>query len=152
MTKQVFKRPESVLVVVYTRSGEVLMLRRCSPPDFWQSVTGSLKWGESPRLAAARELYEETGLQVGSALEDCRYSVKFPIIEPWRTRYAPGVRENREHWFRLCLPARRQIRLHRGEHTEYRWLPAGRAASLANSWTNRDAIRWMLSYPPGGSF
>jgi dATP pyrophosphohydrolase len=41
-----YKRPESVLVVIHTATGEVLVLRRCQPPDFWQSVTGSLRWEE----------------------------------------------------------------------------------------------------------
>ncbi|MCW8948496.1 MAG: NUDIX domain-containing protein, partial [Sedimenticola sp.] len=41
-----YKRPESVLVVIYTDQGEVLMLNRTRPKGFWQSVTGSLKWGE----------------------------------------------------------------------------------------------------------
>lgn len=41
-----YKRPESVLVVIYARqSGRVLMLQRRDDPDFWQSVTGSLEAG-----------------------------------------------------------------------------------------------------------
>ncbi len=36
-----YKRPESILVVIYARqSGRVLMLQRRDDPDFWQSVTG----------------------------------------------------------------------------------------------------------------
>jgi dATP pyrophosphohydrolase len=31
-----YKRPESVLVVIYTAMDEVLALRRCQPPDIWQ--------------------------------------------------------------------------------------------------------------------
>ena len=54
------KRPESVLVVVYSADSQVLMLRRHEPPTFWQSVTGSLEWGEQPEQAARRELVEET--------------------------------------------------------------------------------------------
>ena len=53
------KRPESVLVLVYTEASEVLMLRRTYPSDFWQSVTGSLEWGEKPYDTAVRELWEE---------------------------------------------------------------------------------------------
>ena len=59
-----YKRPESVLVVVLTWPGEFLLLRRSEPAGFWQSVTGSLEAGEGARLAAVRELREETGLQV----------------------------------------------------------------------------------------
>ncbi len=135
-----FKRPESVLVVVCTVAGEVLMLHRTRPKGYWQSVTGSLEWGESPRQAAERELFEETGLRAGGRVIDCHHSVRFPIVRAWRSRYAPTARFNLEHWFRLQLPGRRLIRLDPAEHLEYRWLPRERAARLASSWTNRDAI------------
>jgi len=145
VTKRHFKRPESVLVVVRTRQGEVLLMRRTRPSHFWQSVTGSLRWGESSVSAARRELYEETGIMAGDALVDLRHSVSFPILPAWRSRYAPSAFSNREHWFALTLPHRRCVRLHPDEHTEYRWLPPAQAARLASSWTNRDAIRFLLS-------
>ncbi len=140
MAGTVFKRPQSVLVVICTRGGEFLMLRRTRPGQFWQSVTGSLAPGESPRSAALREVWEETGLHAGSALIDLRRSVLFPIVRAWRERYAPNVRFNREYWFALVLETRRIIRLNPAEHLEYRWLPGHRVATLAGSWTNRDAI------------
>ncbi|MCB1858651.1 MAG: dihydroneopterin triphosphate diphosphatase [Gammaproteobacteria bacterium] len=138
--KPKYKRPESILLVVYTLAGEVLMLRRKSPQGFWQSVTGSLEWGESPRQAAERELFEETGLQFSGRITDCLQSRRFPIISPWRARYAPGVDYNREHWFRLPLPGHRTIRLNPQEHVELRWMPRGQAVRTASSWTNREAI------------
>ena len=138
-----YKRPQSVLVVVCTRGGEILMLRRARPSQFWQSVTGSLNPGESPRLAALREVREETGLKAGGRLIDLKRSVLFPIVKAWQARYAPRVRFNREYWFALVLEGRRLIRLDPEEHLEYRWLPAREAAALASSWTNRDAIRTL---------
>ena len=144
-TSRVFKIPQSVLVVICTRGGEFLMLRRTAPSHFWQSVTGSLAPGESPRNAALREVREETGLLAGSSLIDLRRSRLFPIVRAWRERYAPHVRFNREYWFALVLETRRLIRLNRQEHTEYRWLPAQRAAALAGSWTNRDLIRALAA-------
>ena len=98
-TADSYKRPESVLVLVCTRAGEVLLLERTRPHGFWQSVTGSLDWGESAPAAAARELAEETGLLAGSRLLDLRRGERFPIIPPWRARYAPSAPVNREHWF-----------------------------------------------------
>lgn len=141
MAPRQFKRTQSVLVLVCTRSGEFLMLRRTRPRGFWQSVTGSLAFGESPRSAALRELREETGLEAGGGLIDLRRSVLFPIVSAWRERYSPKARFNREYWFALVLETRRLVRLNPEEHLEYRWLPARRAADLASSWTNRDAIR-----------
>lgn len=146
MSQKPLKRAQSVLVVICTRSGEFLLLRRVRPTGFWQSVTGSLERGELPRLAAAREVYEETGLRVGGGLIDLRHSVLFPIIPAWRSRYAPNVRFNREYWFALILNERRTIQLSAREHLEYRWLPAAAAAQFTGSWSNRQAIE-MLQRP-----
>ncbi|TVQ93471.1 MAG: dihydroneopterin triphosphate diphosphatase [Chromatiaceae bacterium] len=136
------KRPVSVLVLVCTAAGEFLLLNRVQPAGFWQSVTGSLRPGESPRNAAVRELREETGLMAGGGLIDLRQSRLFPIVRAWRRRYAPGVCFNREHWFVLPLPGRRLIRLNPREHSACVWLPLERALALASSWTNRAAIRY----------
>lgn len=141
-----FKRPESVLVVIYSADAQVLMLRRHEPPTFWQSVTGSLEWGEQPEQAARRELVEETGLDAAS-LEDCHESHLFEIYEIWRHRYAAGVAENREHVFRLAVPEACPVTLDALEHSEYEWLPRVEAAQRASSYTNRQAI---LDWTPPG--
>jgi dATP pyrophosphohydrolase len=139
-----WKRPESVLVLVCTRLGEVLLLERTRPLGFWQSVTGSLRWGEDAAAAARRELFEETGLRAQS-LQDLGRGERFRIVGPWRSRYAPDVRFNREHWFALMLDGRRTISLSPSEHRQCRWLPAAVAAQKASSWTNRKLIRYWMA-------
>jgi dATP pyrophosphohydrolase len=135
-----WKRPESVLVIVYTVTGEVLVLRRCWPADFWQSVTGSLEWQEvAPIQAARRELYEETGLGEGLTVVDCQVINRFPIQPAWQHRYGTA-RENTEHVFRVELPDRVPIRLQADEHSEYHWLSRADAAARVSSYTNRAAI------------
>ena len=59
----VYKTPISVLVILFTRQYDVLLLERADRPGFWQSVTGS-KEDENESLArtAQREVEEETGL------------------------------------------------------------------------------------------
>ena len=136
-----FKRPESVLVVVYTRTGKVLLLKRADDPDFWQSVTGSLLWEETePRQAAARELQEETGLRATEGLRDLQLTHRYPILPKWRPRYAPEVRENTEHAFALELPAEIPITVNPAEHACYGWFIMDEAVGKVASWTNREVI------------
>ena len=91
-----FKRPESVLVVVHTPTLDCLLLERVEPRGFWQSVTGTLRWAETPAECAARELAEETGL-APHGLRDAHVQRAFPILPAWRSRYAPDVDSNVEH-------------------------------------------------------
>jgi len=139
------KRPISVLVVVFTAAGEFLLMNRASPAGFWQSVTGSLRAGESPRSAALRELKEETGLLGAGNLIDLHQSRLFPIVRSWRRRYRKGVCFNREHWFALPLHHRRIIQLDPSEHSAHLWLPIDKALEQASSWTNREALQLLAA-------
>jgi dihydroneopterin triphosphate diphosphatase len=136
-----FKRPESVLVVVYTRTGKVLLLKRADHAEFWQSVTGAMDWHEQdPRATAVRELREETGVDVPpDALQDLGLVNRYAILPEWRYRYAPGVTENAEHAYALELPHERALSEH-PEHSAYGWFDFAAAAIRATSWTNRAAI------------
>lgn len=143
---QRFKRPESVLVVVYTRSGKVLLLQRADHPEFWQSVTGSMEWGdEQPVETAVRELREETGIAVGpAALTDWKTQNRYEIFPQWRYKYAPGVTENTEHFFSLELTSEQTVTLSPGEHSEFAWVSFADAAERVFSWTNRDALHQLM--------
>ena len=139
-----YKRPESVLVLVYTADRQVLVLRRLKPAHFWQSVAGSLEWGESPFAAAKRELSEETGFDVGGMI-DCQLQNRFLIYPMWRERYGFGVIENTEHVFRLQLDEARPATLDPHEHSEFCWLDARDAKMRVSSHTNRAAIeQWVV--------
>ncbi len=136
-----FKRPESVLVVIHTPACEILLLERVHPRGFWQSVTGSLEAGERPFQAALREVAEETGMSIRpEQLRDWHHTNRFRILPEWRARYAPEVTHNTEHVFSLCVPAPFPARLSPDEHADQVWLPREQAIERASSWTNRAAI------------
>jgi len=139
-----YKRPESVLVVIYTVIKEILLMQRCDVPTFWQSVTGSLRENESKAAAARRELWEETGLVADERLHDCQYQNRFEIKPPWRARYAPNVTHNTEHVFGFCLLSRQPIQLNPIEHSHYYWLPREEAVTKVTSYTNREAILKLI--------
>ena len=127
-------------MVVAAPAGDILLLERASPPGFWQSVTGSLEAGESPREAAVREVFEETGFDAGDGLVDLRSEATFTIAPRWRHRYAPGVNHNREHHFAVVLPSRRPPQLQPSEHIRSRWMGWHEAFGAVTSWTNRTAL------------
>ena len=143
-----YKRPESVLVIIYSKTGYVLMMRRVFPKDFWQSVTGSLEWGECPLHAAIRELKEETCLEA-VGITDCAYSEEFEIYSIWRDRYQPGVMRNKEHVFLLALNDCDEVKFDPREHCEIRWVSREEAMKMATSHTNVKAIsRWVPDSRP----
>jgi dihydroneopterin triphosphate diphosphatase len=137
---QSFRRPESVLIVIYTSGGEFLLLERRKPPGFWQSVTGSLEWGETADEAARRELVEETGITQGF-LRNLQWTQVYEVLPSFGKTYAPGVTRNLEHAFALKLHERAPVTL--SEHVQFRWLPAEQAIALASSSTNRAVIQQL---------
>jgi dATP pyrophosphohydrolase len=137
---QSFRRPESVLIVIYTAGGEFLLLERRKPPGFWQSVTGSLEWGETADSAARRELIEETGITQGH-LRNLQWTQVYDILPSFGKKYAPGVTRNLEHAFALKLMQRVPVVL--SEHVQYLWLSSAEAIEKASSSTDRAVIRQL---------
>lgn len=139
-----YKRPVSVLVLIFTPQHRVLLLERAAHPGYWQSVTGSQEADDvSLRATAIREVWEETGIDATTPehyLHDWQESQTWEIFPQWRHRYAPGVTQNTEHLFSLCLPAERPIRLAAAEHRAYQWLDYQAAAAKCFSPSNREAI------------
>lgn len=137
-----FKTPISALVLIHTRDLQVLIMERADKKGFWQSVTGSLEHGETPRQAAIREVFEETGLDATQYdLQDWHASNVYEIYPHWRHRYAPDVVENTEYLFGLELPSPLPIKLAPDEHVRYEWVDWHEAAARVFSWTNVDALK-----------
>ncbi len=137
-----FKKPISSLVLIYTENFKVLLMERSDKRGFWQSVTGSLEENETPRDAAIREVFEETGIDSTQYhLEDWQLSHIYEIYAHWRYRYAPDITHNTEHIFALKVPASIPIQLSADEHVQYLWIDWRDAMDKVFSWTNVEAIK-----------
>ncbi|MFL2549904.1 MAG: dihydroneopterin triphosphate diphosphatase [Gammaproteobacteria bacterium] len=133
------KIPISVLVIIYTKNKDILLLKKNNDKDMWQSVTGSLNENEKPIDAAKREVFEETGL-TSDKIVDCNKQYIFEIYEMWRHKYEDGVTHNTEHVFLLELEEKIDIVIDKSEHLQYEWLSRVKAAEKVFSHTNRQAI------------
>jgi dATP pyrophosphohydrolase len=131
-----------VLIVIYTTGGDFLMLERVKPGGFWQSVTGSLEWGEMAGDAARREVLEETGITQG-LLRNLQWTQVYEILPAFGKKYAPGVVRNLEHAFALKLLERVPVTLSDREHVQFRWLSAADAIDTVSSSTNRAVIQQL---------
>ena len=138
-----YKNNQSVLVVIYAKdTNRVLMLQRQDDPDFWQSVTGTIERGETPKNTAIRELWEEVQLEISensTALFDCKESIEFEIFPYFRYKYAPNVTHCREHWFLLAMKQEFEPVL--SEHLAYQWVSPEQAIQMTKSSNNAEAIR-----------
>ena len=138
-----YKNNQSVLVVIYaTNTNRVLMLQRQDDPDFWQSVTGTIESGETPKKTAIRELWEEVRLEISensTALFDCNESIEFEIFPHFRYKYAPNVTHCREYWFLLAMEQEFEPVL--SEHLAYQWVSPEQAIQMTKSSNNAEAIR-----------
>jgi dATP pyrophosphohydrolase len=144
------KIPISVLVVIYKSNRDVLLIERADRDGFWQSVTGSLDAiDEDLALAAAREVFEETGIAVDQlpkdALKNMHHHIEYEIYPEWRFRYPPGVTRNIEHWFALEAPDNVVVKLAPREHVAFEWLPYEEAAKKCFSPSNGEAILKLFS-------
>ncbi len=141
-----YKWPESVLVIIHTADGQVLLIRRVDSGT-WQSVTGSKDSPDEPwELTACREVWEETGIDArasGHRLLDWGLQNTYDIYPKYLHRYAPGVTRNTERVFGLTLPSAMPVSLHPDEHTAWRWLPWQQAADEVFSPSNAEAILWL---------
>jgi dihydroneopterin triphosphate diphosphatase len=143
VTSTNYKIPQSVLVVIYTLSGQVLLIRR-TDAGTWQSVTGSKDfWDEDWADTAAREVQEETGIDARHPqcrLQDWQLENVYDSYPVWRWRYAPEVSRNTERVFGLCVPEQTPITLSPAEHTDWQWLHWQAAADHCFSPSNAEAI------------
>ncbi len=61
-----FREPKVAAAVLVEREGKILLVRRANEPQRgkWSLPAGFIDAGEDPKAAAAREVFEETGLRV----------------------------------------------------------------------------------------
>ncbi len=129
-------------MVIYDTNYRVLVLQRKDDPDFWQSVTGTIEFGERALETAYREVSEELGIglsEESGQIRDCQRMNQFKIRPEWQHRFPPNIVFNTENVFSLCITGKEEITL--TEHLQYQWLTKESAMKKVWSTSNMQAIR-----------
>ncbi|MGF0118311.1 NUDIX hydrolase [Promicromonospora sp. Marseille-Q5078] len=128
-----------VATCVVRADGRVLLTQRAATKEFplaWELPGGSALAGEPSPRAAARELREETGLEV--ALADLGLAGRFTEASAFVDLYVAAVRD----------PGGPELRLDPGEVHAAEWVTLGTvearlaAGRLAEPWTARLGALW----------
>ena len=134
------------MIIAVRRGSEFLVLHRAPQcGSFWHLVAGAEEPGESAAEAAARELLEETGLDVTGTLVDLERSFAYPLAaEPdyVRERFPADVSEVVVSCFVAEVPARWEPTLNE-EHDEYRWCSVDQAEALLYWPEPRELVRTL---------
>ena len=146
MKNKKYKNPNSILLIIFTKNFKVLLLRKNSTKELWQSVTGSMELDENPYETALRELKEETGInkQRSDLIFDNK-SHKFMIYSEWIDRYKESTYSNKEYIFSLKLNDEVSVKLSR-EHSNYKWVDLNEAIHMVFSWTNKAALKAIPNF------
>jgi 8-oxo-dGTP pyrophosphatase MutT (NUDIX family) len=117
-------RKVMVIPLRMNREWEVLILKRGPEKGgVWAPVTGNAEPGESPEVAAKRELDEETGLGQMAALHKVNFVNRFEkTIEGTPTTFVEDV-------FAAVVRLGAAVRLS-PEHVDARWVPPETAEAM----------------------
>ena len=114
-------------VVLVNRAGLIFTGERCDTPGAWQMPQGGIDDGETPEIAAKRELEEETGVPASLVTVEAEhpgwvlYDLPDHLVgKMWKGRY----RGQKQRWFLLRFQgddADIQIDRPHREFSRWRW-------------------------------
>jgi dATP pyrophosphohydrolase len=140
------RTPWEVAVFVY-RGDQMLILRRASERH-WHVVAGVVEHGERYVEAAARELREESGLDVGDRLIDLEQPLTYALTDEFRERYGfpPDQDEVTTSSFAAEAPSDWEPVLNE-EHDTYLWCDFDEVVSMLYWPSARDIARALATRP-----
>ncbi|MEI6985300.1 MAG: RNA pyrophosphohydrolase [Rhodospirillaceae bacterium] len=135
-------------IMLFNAAGHVLVGRRLDAPNAWQMPQGGIDPGETPELAALRELAEEIGTDraelVAQTRDWLRYELPNHLIGVvWKGRY----RGQEQKWFAARFLGNDQdinVATAAPEFDAWKWVSPDELVALAVTF-KRDVYRAVLS-------
>lgn len=139
-------------IVVFNRSGKVLLCKRNDVANSWQFPQGGIEEGETPLKAALRELKEETSLvhvkPLSTLSEPVRYRFPPKILASMQARGFTNV--GQEIYWSLCFfdgdDAEINLNTAEPEFSAFRWTTLDKACELIVDFKKEAYVKARTSF------
>ena len=112
-------------LMLFDPRGRVFVGRRNDAKDAWQMPQGGIDAGEEPRVAAMRELAEETGVMRAEIVAETAEWLAYDLPAELRAKVWKGqYKGQRQKWFalrHLGVDADIDLDAHHAEFESWRW-------------------------------
>lgn len=126
-------RSLAVVVTIILNNEKVLIVQRgknTTQSNKWCNPCGYLDWNESGTQCSIREVWEESGLDLGDIIENNPDSITFQsMIEPWDIVTSPDLNHNQDIalYYGICISSKKIPKVHnknceKGEIKEAKWI------------------------------
>lgn len=133
---------------VFVCRGDRLLILRRADEGYWHVVAGVVEHGEGYAEAAARELREESGLDVGDRLIDLERPLTYALTDEFRERYGFPPDQEKVTTYNFAAEAPRDWEpVLNQEHDAYRWCSFDDAVSLLHWPAAKDIARTLATRP-----
>ncbi len=134
-----------VLIVISNHTRYTVILHRREPAE-WRLPKGKLRPGETPRQAAVREVYEETGIR--AAAGQLIGTTEYDYVEP---KTGQGVHKQ-VLFYLMSVPRREVIQVEEATFDEGRWVSVAEAQQLLTFPNEQHIVHQAAAYPLGSGW
>lgn len=138
-------------IMLLNARGEAFVARRNDlPHEAWQMPQGGIDGGEDPRMAAFRELAEETGIARAEIIaESARWLCYDLPPEVARRQSHRGWRGQRQKWFLMRFTgsdAEIDLDAHNAEFNAWKWVPVQTLPELVVSFKRQVYLDVLIEF------